>query len=155
VPYRHLQGDLVALFDQDGVPPLLREVADVGGALMTQLAEEFTPRVTGELAEGWEQLPVEVAEHGGERAYTSGTENRVWYAHLVNYGVEAHDLKPKRAGALDTPEGPRASAEHPGHEGAYMLENAAANTDALIGEVAQPHLAAWAAAQEARASADR
>jgi Bacteriophage HK97-gp10, putative tail-component len=143
--YRHLQGDLVALFDQDGVPPLLRQVADLGGARFTELAAAHTPVDTGELAEGWAQLPVERIGYGGEAAYRSGAENSTWYAHFIEYGVEPHTIERDDGGVI----------EHPGHEGAHMTTKAAAELEETLDLLVSPHLGAWARAQEARASAER
>jgi Bacteriophage HK97-gp10, putative tail-component len=145
VPYRHLAGDLPSLFAQDGVPPLLRQVADLGGARFTELAAAHTPVDTGELAEGWEQLPVERIGYGGEPAYQSGTENSTWYSHFIEYGVDPHSIERDDGGVV----------EHPGHEGAHMTTKAAAELEETLDLIAEPLLQAWARAQEARASAKR
>ena len=142
MPYRG--GSLVDLFKPatTGAPinRALRRIADEGGKDMTTFARRYTPKRTGRLADGWEQLPVHRVPNG----YRSGTTNRVWYAHLVEHGVEEHDIEPKTSGALNTPEGPRAGVHHPGTEGAHMLARAAEEVEAGFSLRAQPALSTWA-----------
>jgi hypothetical protein len=116
-------------------------LAQAGGDALTEAAERNTPRRTGELAEKWRTLPVKVTPEGAQ----SGTENPDYRARFIEYGVDAHDLRPRRAEALETPEGPRGGAHHPGHEGTHPLARAAAEVEAELPAVAQPALSKWAA----------
>lgn len=125
----------------------MRDLAQAGGDALTERAERNTPRRTGELAERWRTLPVKITPQGAQ----SGTENPDYRARFAEYGVDPHDLKPRSAEALDTPEGPRAGAHHPGHEGAHPLARAAAEIEAELPAIAQPALARWAAEVEAAA----
>jgi hypothetical protein len=60
-------------------------------------------------------------------------------------------VKPKRAKALDTPQGPRSKAEHPGTEGQDPLARAAAAVEESWPTLAQPSMQEWAAEIEANA----
>lgn len=132
-------------------PPTRRAVmdlADAAGRELTDRAARNTPREHGNLARKWEQLPVVRTPEGAE----SGTRNPDYRALFVEEGVDPHELRPRRAEAIDTPEGPRASADHPGHQGAHMLARAAAEVEAELPGIAAPTLARWAAEVEERAA---
>ena len=153
----YVGGSLVDLFKaQTTGPPTtraLRRTAEIAGVELTRRATGHTPVVTGELASKWRPLAVTPTEDGD--GFTSGTENPDWRAHMVEYGTEPHTIRPKRgdqgAGALDTPEGPRGGAEHPGSHGAFMLARAMEEIYSEIGNLAQPALSAWARDIEERA----
>lgn len=52
---------------------------------------------------------------GGARPYERGDIYPRNYAHLVEFGVKPHTIKPKRkGGAVMTPAGPRPEIQHPG-----------------------------------------
>ena len=147
----YVGGDLSKMFTESTTDPptrrMMRDVAEGIGEAWTEAARQHTPRETGRLASRWRTLPVEKTPEG----YTSGTENPDFRALLVEYGVEDHTLRPRHADALDTPEGPRANAEHPGHDGAHMLAKSAHEIDATWPSIAQPHLSRWAADVERNA----
>jgi hypothetical protein len=129
----------------------LRGIAGAAGGEMVRLAAEHTPKRSGRTAEAWRQLPVRRTRYGPEVAYVSGAENPSYKARFLEYGTDPHEIEPRRADAIDTPEGPRAKAEHPGTEGHHMLARAAEEVDATLGSISQPHLSEWAAAIEERA----
>jgi hypothetical protein len=132
-------------------PPTRRAVmdlADAGGRELTDRAARNTPRESGHLARKWEQLPVTRTPDGAE----SGTTNPDYRALFVEEGVDPHDLTPRRAEAIDTPEGPRASADHPGHRGSHMLARAAAEVEAELPAIGAPALRRWADEVEERAA---
>ena len=87
----------------------------------------------------------------GERGYSSGARNPDHRARWIEHGTEPHSLLPKDAEALDTPEGPRARAEHPGTEAQAPLAQAMADVEATIEGLAQPSVRAWAAEVEQNA----
>jgi hypothetical protein len=143
VPY--VGGSLVDLFSRETTAEPTRRAlrgiaADVGDS-WTRLAAEHTPRRSGNLARRWESLPVERDELG----YRSGTQNPSPLAHLIEFGVAPHVIEPDDEEAIETPEGPRARAEHPGHGGAFMLARSAAEIEVALPEIAQSHLSQWAA----------
>lgn len=109
----------------------------------------MTPRLTGETASRWEQLPTRVMGNG---TIVGGTRNGSYKAAILQNGWAAHEIDPRRAAALNTPRGPRASAEVPAHEGFHMLSRASAEVEVSWAPSAAPDLAAWAAEVERRAS---
>lgn len=153
MPYRG--GSLVPLFSRETTAPpttrLLEGVADRAGYTMTELARANTPKRTGRLAAKWRQIPTHETDHGGERAFVSGATNPDHRARWVEDGTEAHDLRPKRARALDTPEGPRAGAHHPGAEAQHPLAHAAHETEIVWRALGEPLLHEWADEIEAAA----
>lgn len=131
----------------------VRNIAQVVGSELTTRAALHTPvGRTGSLARKWRSLPVLPAEGGG---WVSGTENPDHRALWIEYGVEPHRLKPRRRDdapdALDTPEGPRGSADHPGFVGVFPLHRAMHEVEGELEVIAQPAVSAWAAESEARA----
>lgn len=94
-----------------------------------------------------------VRHESGLPAWQSGTRNSYYKAWWLEHGVGPHDLKPKRARVLDTPEGPRAGAHSPGFAGAYMTAKAAEVVEAELPAIAAPRLSTWAQAFEERANA--
>ncbi len=134
----HQKGDLVALFDSKTVAPTMRAIARDAGQEWTRRAAAHTPQRTGRLAQGWRSLKVERTPEGG---YQSGTENTVWYANIVEHGAEAHEIEVEGR-----------TIEHPGTEPAFMLAKSAEEVEASLDHIARPHLSAWAAGLEARAT---
>lgn len=126
----------------------MRNIAQAGGHRLTERAAAHTPVRTGTLASKWRSLDVTPAAEEGINGWTSGTENPDYRARWIEHGVEPHEIRPRRAEALDTPEGPRGGVEHPGHPGAHMLAQAAQEVELVLGEIAQPHLWRWAAQSE-------
>lgn len=149
MPYRG--GDLQDLFRESTTGPptqrAMRDITDAAGAEMTKRTKAHTPKRTGRTADSFEQTPVTKMVGG----YRSGVESHHWKARLIEHGVKAHDLKPKRKKALNTPEGPRASAHAPGHAGAHMVAKAVVEVEATLEQIAQPALDGWAAEVEANA----
>lgn len=134
-------------------PPTRRAVldlADAGGAELTRRAARNTPRRTGSLASKWEQLPVTRTPEGAE----SGAENRDFRMLFIEHGVDPHEIKPRRAEALDVPAAgePRAGVDHPGNRGAHPLARAAGELEAELPTIAAPALHRWAEEIEARAA---
>ncbi len=65
--------------------------------------------------------------------------------------VGAHTIKPKRADALETPEGPRAEVDHPGYSGFHPVAKAALDAEVHFDETPTPAAKRWAAETEANA----
>jgi len=119
---------------------MLRNVTDDVGKTVTARTKELTPRRTGRTADSFTQTPV----HRVVGGYASGVQSSYYLARLMDAGVGPHDLKPKKAKALSTPQGPRASAHHPGVRGRHMIANALAEAEAALPAIAEPHLQTWA-----------
>lgn len=120
---------------------MLRRVAQDAGEQITSRARAMTPVDTGALASAWAPIPARQVAPG---TWESGATNRHYTAGWVEYGTLPHELKPKRAKAINTPEGPRASADHPGSVGAFMLARALAEVYAELPTLAAPALHGWA-----------
>ena len=60
---------------------------------MTTATKANTPRRSGRTADSFEQIRVHPIPAGG---YASGVQSHYWKARLVEDGVKAHDLRPKR-----------------------------------------------------------
>ena len=60
-------------------------------------------------------------------------------------------IEPEYKEAIETPEGLRARAHHPGYPGAHMLAGAAHEVEFEFRALAQDELRAWAEAAEANA----
>jgi hypothetical protein len=147
VAYVGLKGDLVALFAEEAravTDQAVRQVAADAGEAMTRAAVAHTAKRTGNLASKWRTLSVERVAGG----YESGTENPDYRALFLEYGTDPHRLAPDDAQALDTPDGPRAAADHPGSRGQHMLARAAAEVEQALEAIAQPTLEAWAMSVE-------
>lgn len=140
MPY-HQSAPLASLFDEQAqaiVKQTAREIADDVGREMTAATKRHTPVRTGRTRDSFDQSPT---RHEPPDRYVSGVESHDFRARLVEHGVKPHDLKPKDPdGALATPEGPRAGAHHPGHGGAHMVAQAAAEVDARLARIAQQKL---------------
>ena len=122
---------------------LLRNVANAGGAQLTRRARELTPRRTGKTAASWQH--VQAVKIGG--GYVSSATNSWYLARFLEDGTKGHDVHPNaRRGkrAVSTPEGARAGAHIPPMVGRHMLGRAAAELEATLPVIAQPHLDAWA-----------
>ena len=149
-------GSLTDLFKAETTQPPtrngLRDIADAAGAAMTEATRQHTPVKTGRTRDSWRQLPVRRVRHeSGAAAYESGVTSSYYKARWLEEGTEPHRIEPKQAQAIDTPDGPRAGAEHPGTEPHYMTRKAAAEVEQALEEIAQPHLSKWAADIERRA----
>jgi hypothetical protein len=144
-------GSLLELVGADAVEAptrrMLREVADAGGRALTEAARANTPTRTGATAAAWEQLPVRDIPEGAE----SGATNPSFKARLLENGVKAHTIRPKRAGAMGTPEGPRGGVEHPGVTAMHPLARAAAEVESALPAISQPAMTSWARRIEAAA----
>ena len=125
-----------------------RDIAADAGDEMTRKAAANTPRQSGRTAGAWRTTPVTKTRNG----YESGTENSRPEAVWLEYGTEPHDLKPRSAQALDTPEGPRAGARSPGTPALYPLARAAEEVEAELPAIAEPTLQRWAREIERGAS---
>ena len=141
-------GDLSDLFKQETTGPpterALRSIADSGGAEMTKRTRAHTPVDTGRTRDSFEQVPVQKIVGGG---YRSGTESHHYKARWLEHGTKAHRIEPKRGKgkrAISTPEGARASADHPGTVGHHMVARAAVEVEAGLDQIARPHLETWA-----------
>jgi len=148
-------GSLVDLFKEETTAAptdrLLRDVADDAGRQMTALAKANTPAYTGRTRESFEQIDVSATIDRLEKGYRSGVGSHYWKARLLEYDIAPHDLKPRRKKALRTPQGPRASAKHPGQGGTHAVARAAAEVEATWAALADVHLRAWAASVERNA----
>jgi hypothetical protein len=137
--------------------PALRSMADRGGEAMTEIARERTPlgpgKDYGHVRESWRRKPVTRESRPGGAGYASGVESDHYRARWVEWGVGPHNIDPKDAEAIQTPEGPRAAAHHPGYAGAHPVAQAAAAVDAGFGGLMRPEAQAWA--REAEANAKR
>jgi len=134
---------------------LLHDVADRAGAVMTTFAKANTPVDTGRTRASFEQQPVERVRVLNEHGYQSGVQSSYWKARLIEHEVRPHDVAPKTKQALSTPHGPRAGARHPGQAGTHAVAKAVAETEAVISELAQPSVRAWATQIEASAKAHK
>jgi hypothetical protein len=67
------------------------------------------------------------------------------------WGTGPHAIEPDDQQAIETPEGPRARAVHPGQPGSHMLSSAAHEVEVGFPVLAQDTLQAWARAAEANA----
>jgi hypothetical protein len=128
--------------DKTGPPTrrLMRDVADAAGAAMTAAAKQHTPVRTGRTRDSLQQVPVHPVPGG----WASGVESSYYKMKWVESGVKAHELRAKKKKALSTPEGPRASAQSPGHAGAHPIAKAAVEVEATLERIARPHVEAWA-----------
>ena len=146
MPY--VGGSLISLVSFATTEPptrrMLRDTTDDVGKTVTARTKELTPRRTGRTADSFTQTPV----HRVVGGYASGVQSSYYLARLMDAGVGPHDLKPKKAKALSTPQGPRASAHHPGVRGRHMVANALAEAEAALPAIAAPHIEAWAAEVE-------
>jgi hypothetical protein len=118
----------------------VRDLADAAGRAMTERARENTPTRTGVTAASWSQLRVRQTRDAAE----SGTENRSHKAHWLEWGVKPHKIRPRDAEAIDTPEGARAEADHPGIAAHHPLARAMAEVEAALPAIAEPILEDWA-----------
>jgi hypothetical protein len=130
----------------------VRDLADAAGRAMTERARENTPTRTGVTAASWSQLRVRQTRDGNAE---SGTTNPRFEARLLEHGVRPHPIKPRSAEAIDTPEGPRAEADHPGIAAHHPLARAAAEVEASFPAIAEPTLDKWADDIEGRAAKHR
>jgi hypothetical protein len=111
---------------------LMRDICQTGRDVMFDTARASTPiGRTGAVANSWLAEPI---EHHGER-YETKIRNDHWLAHLLNYGTQAHEIRPKVRRADLTPLGPRAGAHvsgiHPRHMVEHAVDVAAATLDPL------------------------
>ena len=88
-----------------------RSIAEDARDTMHTAAAAATPSRTGIVRDSWLAHPI---EHRGD-VYEARIENPHWLAHLLAYGTQPHEIRPKgkRQGgkrAELTPEGPRAGA---------------------------------------------
>lgn len=138
-------GSLTSLFSEANTRPatdrMLRRVAQDAGEQITSRARAMTPVDTGALASAWAPIPSRQVAPG---TWESGATNQHYTALWVELGVEPHEIRPKRAKAIGTPEGPRAGADHPGSVGAFMLARALAEVAAELPAIAAPALNGWA-----------
>ncbi|MBA2522839.1 MAG: HK97 gp10 family phage protein [Solirubrobacterales bacterium] len=133
-------------------------MADTGGARMTEIAADRTPVDSGEVRDAWKQQTVrQERDENGDTVWVTGTENPHWRAPMVERGVKPQEIKPRKgdddAEAITTPEGPRASVDHPGFAGAYMTQQAAAEVEAETPALMRGDLETWS--REAEAAAKR
>ena len=132
-------------------PPTSRAMRDIAESVAEEWrdrAAAHTPVRTGRLRRSWRVISATRITDG----YSSGVVNYSPLAHLLEYGVQPHELEPEGAEALG---GPRASAEHPGHRGHHMLSLSAAEIEYRWVQVAEPHMRAWAEEVEHRAKAHK
>jgi hypothetical protein len=95
-------------------------------------------------------VPITTVERHG-RVYTEHVQNDHWRAHRAEWGTGPHVIAPDDNEAIETPQGPRARARHPGYPGAHMLARVAHEVEVEFPVLAQEELAAWASAGEANA----
>jgi hypothetical protein len=129
----------------------VRDLADAAGRAMTERARENTPTRTGVTAASWSQLRVRETRDGAE----SGAENPSHKAHWLEWGVKPHKIRPRSAESIDTPEGQRAEADHPGTRAYHPLARAMAEVEASFPAIAEPTLRGWADDIEGRAAKHR
>lgn len=158
---KYIGPKLADLFDPTPAKKAAKRMADSGGDRLHSLTRAYTPIDTGELYRSWYRMPA-VAE--GDR-YVSRVRTEVEYAPHVNYGtglwgpkhtkylIEPHP--PKRfLSWVDKATGKRVYARrvwHPGSEGAFMLEKAAADVEAALGLILAGDLELFKREMEAQA----
>lgn len=141
--YRIVGESLASLVTQatyDAVHKLEREIAHQAQDVMLTTAQAATPVRYGTLRDSWLALPL--WPHGPDR-YGATIRNDHWTAAMINYGTQAHDVRPKgraRGGKRALPEalGPRASAHVRGIQAHHMTEKAVDTVGAVIGDVSYP-----------------
>lgn len=92
-----------------------RIAEDVQGTMM-RTAQAATPVRYSTVRDSW--LAPMVERHGNR--VEAKIRNPHWLAHLLEYGTQPHEIKPKNRRAEMTPEGPRADVHHPGFHGHHM-----------------------------------
>jgi hypothetical protein len=153
---------LADLFNPELAADACREMADAAGAFMTDRAQANAPvqaagvgvpnRRPGTLRDSIRQLPVSpVHTDGPDSGYQSGAGTADPIAHLIEHGVAAHDIAPRRGKALTfrttSGEVARAVIRHPGFPGRYFMLKAVEETRVAFPVVAQPALTRWAKRQ--------
>lgn len=166
---RYIGPDLAALFEPELAKRAAHRITDAAGDAMHDHAVQNTPIRTGNLRSAWyrERTKIEPSPFGAADMYSSRIANDVSYAGFVNYGTglwgpqkRKYLIVPKVPGGLlswiNPLTGRRVFARHvwhPGSPGQFMVENAAAKTEATLGSIAEPHLEAFKREQEAIMSA--
>ena len=131
--YRYIGESLAALADaavKEATDRCARRIAQQGQSTMHHAAREATPSRTGAVRESW--IAHEIRHDAG--VYEARIENDHWLAHLLQYGTEAHEIKPKHRRAISEAIGPRGGAHVRGITPAWMTEKAALETEATIQE---------------------
>lgn len=116
---------------------LCRSIVEEAREVMWTTAQAATPSRTGAVRASW--LPQPIWPHGPER-WEARVTNDHWLAHLLNYGTESHEIRPRgraRGGkrALREGIGPRAGAHVRGIQAAHMTERAVDTVGAVIKDV--------------------
>ena len=128
------------------------DVVRTGEDIMHRTAAAATPVRTGVVRDSWVTMPIERISG----AYRGVVENDHWLAWILNYGAEAHVIKPdaKRAEAFAGGAHPVAEVHHPGVEPHYMIERALDTLEATIGWSAEHDVRGFRDAWEAAIMAE-
>jgi hypothetical protein len=130
-------------------------MADAGADYLHRQARFYTPigpgRDGGHVYTAWEKVPVERRRVGGYPAWEGGARNQHYRVGWLEYGTAPRVIEPDDQQAIETPEGPRAAAHHPGTRGEHMMLRATLDLEANAERVLAPKAHAWAAAAEANA----
>jgi hypothetical protein len=152
VPY--IGGSLKGLAEAvaEVTPVAARNLCEAGSEGMLERAIRYTPVRSGAVRDAWLRTAVErYRGRAGFDAYESRVQNDHWRANWAEWGTGPHRIEPDDERAIETPEGPRAGADHPGYPGAHMASRAAHEVEAEFPALAQDELQAWAKAAEANA----
>ncbi len=98
-----------------------REIVEQARVTMYDAARAATPARTGAVRHSW--LPQPIWPHGPDR-WEARVTNDHWLANILNYGSEAHIIRPRRKRALTEQIGPRADAHVSGVQPHHMAEHA-------------------------------
>jgi len=128
-----------------------RNMAEAGGDYLVERAQAHTPVETGEVRESWHRKPTGF-RHEVTDIYESGVESEHYRARWVEHGVKPHRIEPDDEQAIETPEGPRAGADHPGFTGFHPVANAAAELEAKGDAILRPEAERWKQETEAEAA---
>jgi len=131
---------------QNATRDLVYELAEAAAERMRDLAREFTPKDSGELASQWEVTPVRVGVQDALVVYEATVFNESPIAHLIEYGTDPHVIEGGQS-FTDPASGQRVfvhEIEHPGTRGIFMLINAAAWVEADLERLLGPLVRRWA-----------
>lgn len=162
-------GRLTPWFSAGPVHRFCHDAAQEGGRRFKDAVRDRTPVDTGRLRDSYEEKPVTVVEEPQGRVYESGPFTEVEYGPFAEHGTglwgpkhAKYEIRPKDPDGflhwVDPNTGQDVFAKrvmHPGSPGAHMFQIAAAETEAMLEEIVQARLEAWAAETEQQNRSDR
>lgn len=128
-----------------------RSIAQETQRVMLDTARAATPVKSGATRDSW---LAPMVERRGQRVEAK-IQNTHWLAFLLEYGVQAHEIKPDERKAEMTPEGPRADVHHPGMRAHHMTALAGQMAETLLPMIAARPLQAWQSEIEAMIDAEK